>query len=195
MIRCLVLVIAAILACGSSIRPTMRGPVRIHQCKVSMVGVTIDLPPDEQLIIKEAIDFWNAQGRKVFFYIGTVPWAPNESGASKAIVIIGYPLNTPILEAPSCELNRFNVVAHTEWKAAADGCMTWVSVSLQMTLHSLGHDRALHVVKHELGHVLGLDHSLVPFHLMSPISDCNTPPIQELAPEEVLTYRTLYGQE
>lgn len=179
-------------SCSSSIFMHQQG-IPIHMCGPEMVGVSNDLSDDEIMIVAEAVRFWNDQSsRPVFVWIGSTDKVPAIDGtATQGFVIVGYPLDRSILASPLCINAQDNATTH--WVAdQSTGCIHTASVALMVELRVLDHDTALAVVKHELGHVLGLGHANGPDHVMSAVIPCEKAPIATLTLEEATEFRSYY---
>lgn len=169
------------------------GGYEIHQCNVPVVYGYADNTPKK--IIKntqKAIASWNKiYGKELFKYIG---------------IIKGYNINKSIDTTPS-EYNNIliigfvkkedfnkvfhkpNTLAETKFYFHSYGCESSHILIRSESINYTNKDIE-NIMRHELGHVLGLDHDdtgiMVPFYSMGENKSII------LSPDEIQTFRNIY---
>lgn len=160
---------------------------KVKQCDLPLlIGLDRSVTIWDAGAISDGIEYWNdIAGKRVFMFVGVLDFETPEEGLPGIVVIDS-----------SDEYTRTSC-AHTtlRWDQET-GCMTKVIVHLNqacLNRHEPNYIETL--VRHELGHVMGLRHNLDKGGLMYPkLQDKATHPVN-ISNQEMQSFMELYGEK
>ena len=137
---------ATLLLCSCASTTHLRtGDGAVGQCALPvLVAVSDNLTTEEASAARIAVGHWSGW----LVWAGRAPWAPDDADAPvQGVVLIGH---------PSRDYESHGAAARTDLGLLADGCIRSARVLLFEPAEGA---RGIHIIEHELGHVLGLAHA------------------------------------
>ena len=167
-----------------------KNELQIHQCSLPVLyGVTEDTEKVFRGPIYKAFNYWNTViERKVFINFGTIPWRVHSPYTRGFIPVSVLSRNDPwISDLESC--------GKTLLSYDINRCITSAKIAIVgECIKSL--DRLNSMVRHEIGHVLGLNNksSHTPYLMNKNVERSVQHPV-DASEEEIKAVRRLYGLE
>lgn len=142
-----------------------------------LVVIDPEIPDTQAVIIRDAASYWNETvGHTIFLGPDTIIGSDDRS----AVLI------------RTAETSKHSVAGVTTEYYAAKGCIISAGVRIRPNILNGDHDIFESVIRHELGHVLGLGHSDIFTDLMAPsVETSNGQPI-DASDRECAAARSLY---
>jgi hypothetical protein len=164
----------------------------LKQCDpVVMYAVSSNLPERLFPAVEDSFVYWNnILKRNLFFPIGVVDFIPEDPHTSGFLIVGLSPKETFDKET------IFAVMSHTNKK---NGCFIWTKIKFNEVYKDIDIDLFRSIMRHEIGHALGLKHSPEEGRIMKPtIPKSGFHPL-EISPEEkksiIRYYQEVYNAQ
>lgn len=172
--------ITALVSCAgpSALNWQHAGPFTLHACEEGIFLSAAGLDPMQYAALENAASYWNDALRRPQFLVTPVAFDP--------------PTDQTFLVRAD-DMGRTQC-GFTKWNFYGTGCVTRVTIRISEPCTSRYADFVVEsVFRHELGHVLGLDHNETPMGLMDASLGAFDSDVRSLTDVELEELRDFYG--
>lgn len=154
-----------------------------RQCDLpQFVGASPSVPPRLRPMVRDSFLYWNeAVGKRFFVYTDDVDWEFDDKKYGGVIVVSVDPSY------------KRSSAANTNIRWLGNGCMKDSFITVNPKSVDMTTDAFQTLMRHEVGHLLGLRHRDLFTELMSPTTDTTFWKPQNASEEEIRLVRELYG--